>query len=126
MKEINWCARRDSNSRPTAPEAAALSRLSYGRTADSLSVHCRSRRLNGLADFRRRDAARRVSAVRWTGGDARCSTSTTDQPSTVAIEPRLRLFACKIFLRSRSDFGVTSANSSSAINSIACSRFRLR
>jgi hypothetical protein len=25
MKEINWCARRDSNSRPTAPEAAALS-----------------------------------------------------------------------------------------------------
>ena len=30
-KEINWCARRDSNSRPTAPEAAALSRLSYGR-----------------------------------------------------------------------------------------------
>ena len=28
-----WCARRDSNSRPTAPEAAALSRLSYGRTA---------------------------------------------------------------------------------------------
>ena len=31
-KKINWRARRDSNSRPTAPEAAALSRLSYGRT----------------------------------------------------------------------------------------------
>jgi hypothetical protein len=27
-----WCARRDSNSRPIAPEAIALSSLSYGRT----------------------------------------------------------------------------------------------
>ncbi len=48
------------------------------------------------------------------------------QPSTAAIEPFLRRFDCKTFLRSRSDFGVTSTNSSSAINSIACSRLRLR
>jgi hypothetical protein len=26
-----WCARRDSNARPLAPEANALSGLSYGR-----------------------------------------------------------------------------------------------
>jgi hypothetical protein len=26
-----WCARRDSNAGPFAPEANALSRLSYGR-----------------------------------------------------------------------------------------------
>src|ERR1019366_10339039 len=34
----NWCAGRDSNSRPTAPEAAALSRLSYGRVVNTLSL----------------------------------------------------------------------------------------
>ncbi len=32
-------------------------------------------------------------------------------------------FCCRIFFRSRSDFGVTSTISSSAMNSIACSRF---
>jgi hypothetical protein len=35
----------------------------------------------------------------------------------------LRRFACKVFLRKRRDLGVISTNSSSAINSIACSRF---
>src|ERR1019366_1541603 len=33
-------------------------------------------------------------------------------------------FCCNTFLRSRSDFGVTSTISSSAMNSMACSRFR--
>ena len=33
-------------------------------------------------------------------------------------------FCCKTFLRSRSDLGVTSTTSSSAMNSIACSRLR--
>jgi hypothetical protein len=46
--------------------------------------------------------------------------------SAIAIELRLRLLACKTFLRNRSDLGVTSTNSSSAMNSIACSRFRFR
>jgi hypothetical protein len=27
-----WCARRDSNARPSDPESDALSKLSYGRT----------------------------------------------------------------------------------------------
>jgi hypothetical protein len=31
-----WCAREDSNLWPFAPEANALSRLSYGRAIDSL------------------------------------------------------------------------------------------
>src|SRR3974390_2607058 len=35
--------------------------------------------------------------------------------STAAKELLLRLFACRIFFRSRSDFGVTSTNSSSAM-----------
>ena len=35
----------------------------------------------------------------------------------------LRRFAGKVFLRKRKDLGVISTNSSSAINSIACSRF---
>lgn len=34
----------------------------------------------------------------------------------------LRRLACKVFLRKRRDLGVISTNSSSAINSIACSR----
>jgi hypothetical protein len=45
-KRKNWCARRDSNSRPTAPEAAALSRLSYGRTAVRLVYIGAARTLN--------------------------------------------------------------------------------
>jgi hypothetical protein len=48
------------------------------------------------------------------------------QPSTAAIEPLFRLLDCRTFLRKRRDFGVTSTNSSSAMNSIACSRLRLR
>src|SRR5437879_2222117 len=43
--------------------------------------------------------------------------------STVAKELFLRLFDCKVYLRSRSDLGVISTNSSSAMNSMACSRF---
>src|ERR1700723_2888411 len=43
--------------------------------------------------------------------------------STAASAPFLRRFDCKIFWRRRSDFGVISANSSSAMNSMACSRF---
>jgi hypothetical protein len=35
-----------------------------------------------------------------------------------------RRFCCRIFLRRRSDLGVTSTISSSAMNSMACSRFR--
>ena len=37
-----------------------------------------------------------------------------------------RLFCCRIRLRRRSDLGVTSTTSSSAINSMACSRFNAR
>src|SRR5277367_2913379 len=36
---------------------------------------------------------------------------------------RGRRLACRIFLRRRKDFGVTSTSSSSAMNSMACSRF---
>jgi hypothetical protein len=32
LAESKWCARRDSNARPSDPESDALSRLSYGRT----------------------------------------------------------------------------------------------
>src|SRR6202163_2187238 len=46
--------------------------------------------------------------------------------STVAYEFFLRLFDCRVFLRSRSDLGVISTNSSSAMNSMACSRFKGR
>src|ERR1039457_3261931 len=46
--------------------------------------------------------------------------------STVANELFLRLFDCRVFLRSRSDLGVISTNSSSAMNSMACSRFNGR
>ena len=37
---------------------------------------------------------------------------------------RGRRLACRIFLRRRSDLGVTSTSSSSAMNSMACSRLR--
>ncbi len=37
-----------------------------------------------------------------------------------------RLFCCRTLLRRRSDLGVTSTTSSSAMNSMACSRFRAR
>src|SRR5579864_2316082 len=43
--------------------------------------------------------------------------------STAARALFLRLFDCSTFLRKRSALGVTSTNSSSAMNSIACSRF---
>src|SRR5207248_7436962 len=43
--------------------------------------------------------------------------------STVAYELFFRLFACNTFFRRRKDFGVISTNSSSAMNSMACSRF---
>src|SRR5579864_9607738 len=46
--------------------------------------------------------------------------------STVANEFFLRRLDCSVFLRSRSDLGVISTNSSSAMNSMACSRFRGR
>src|SRR5579862_464885 len=42
--------------------------------------------------------------------------------STTAYELFFRLFDCKTFLRRRSAFGVISTNSSSAMNSMACSR----
>src|ERR1022692_5283307 len=45
----DWCARRDSNSRPTAPEAAALSRLSYGRVVQVYIA--RADCLNGRPTF---------------------------------------------------------------------------
>jgi len=43
--------------------------------------------------------------------------------STITATLFFRLFDCKIFLRRRRALGVTSTNSSSAMNSIACSRF---
>src|SRR3954462_7181249 len=46
--------------------------------------------------------------------------------SSTAIVLFLRLLACRTFLRRRRDLGVISTNSSSAINSIACSRFNGR
>jgi len=55
-----------------------------------------------------------------------CRSPDNNQPSTAASEPFFRLFDCRIFFLNRSDFGVTSTNSSSAINSMACSRLRLR
>ena len=48
-----WCARVDSNHWPFAPEANALSRLSYGRTGEKLTL--RNRRMcggSGLPDRR--------------------------------------------------------------------------
>src|SRR5947209_2073721 len=43
--------------------------------------------------------------------------------STAASALFFRLFACSTFLRKRKNFGVTSTNSSSVMNSMACSRF---
>jgi len=60
---------------------------------------------------------------RWRRGKPRLydlSRQAAVQPSTAAIEPRFRFIRLQTFLRSRRDFGVTSTNSSSGMNSIAC------
>src|SRR5271169_2342080 len=44
----------------------------------------------------------------------------------ISCQRRGRLLACRTFFRRRIDFGVISTNSSSAINSIACSRLSSR
>src|SRR6266550_6684240 len=46
--------------------------------------------------------------------------------STITATLFFRLFDCRTFLRRRRALGVTSTNSSSAMNSIACSRFSWR
>src|ERR1700674_196358 len=100
--------------------------LSYGRAADSSSVHRSHGRLDvGIPVETRLAASCRQHRGRR-GKPRLYGSFDNDQPSTAAIEPRLRLFDCRTFLRSRRDFGVTSTNSSSAMNSIACSRLRLR
>src|SRR5260370_32828419 len=109
--------------------------LSYGRAADSSSVHRLHRRLNDWGQVgipvENRLAPSLTCSIPGDKPSPVSTVSTTisnscNHPSTVAIEPRFRLFDCRTFLRSRRDFGVTSTNSSSAMNSIACSRLRLR
>src|SRR6267378_1984916 len=77
--------------------------LSYGRAADSSSVHCShgtSQRLVAIPVETRLAASPGCSIA----GDGASPVSTTistscGQPSTAAIEPRLRLFDCRTFLR---------------------------
>src|SRR5882762_9743413 len=71
--------------------------LSYGRAADSSSVHCLARASQWPRGSRHspRDAACRVSCMLHRGrrGKPRLYESfNDDQPSTAAIEPLLRLF----------------------------------
>jgi hypothetical protein len=99
--------------------------LSYGRTGVMQVYIVGWARLNdgtGETECFRRDAASAAFALGRMGRPALHERG--DQPSTVASDPLLRLFDCRIFFRRRRDFGVTSTYSSSAINSIACSRLR--
>ena len=96
-------------------------RSSRRRFWRSTMPRCTSGWLRGAPSARRKCWTRncrsrcfaRLVAVMGESQDAVCS----------AFSQALgRRFACRIFLRRRSDFGVTSTNSSSAMNSMACSR----
>src|ERR1035438_2266596 len=97
----------------------------HPQTANRIVLHCASLHRNQL-HFNQQP--------KWLVRNARVVTGLCPvqpagrvYPSTVASVPFFfRWFDCKNFFLNRNAFGVTSTNSSSATNSIACSRLRLR
>src|SRR5712691_4387107 len=92
-----------------------------------VSLKIRSRpNLNAIHGFHERRVRKWKTPPFLSKKTKRRGWGTRYSSSTATIELRFRLLNCRTFLRRRRDFGVTSTYSSSVMNSMACSRFKLR